>query len=685
MGADTDRNRVEREALDLSERIRRHQHEYHVLSRPSVSDAEYDRLFDRLVEIEGTYPDLKTPDSPTQRVGSDLTADLPEKRHTIPVLSLDKGYGIDDIGAWMEKTVLAAEHPLGFVLEEKIDGASVVLYYEDGLLARALTRGNGFVGNDITANIRTLGSVPLRLSSPESLAARGEVFLPIARFERINRDRDAPAANPRNLAAGTLRRVRSAEVARIPLDMYVYEGYFADMPATHVDVLDRLTDLGFKLNPRIGYFGDTDDLDSIARLHPTWQVGALKEFRSFLESERAQRQDLGYDIDGLVIKVDRIRVREDLGYTGHHPRWAIAFKFDAPQGVSRVLAVDVQVGRTGRMTPVARIEPVQIAGSTISNVTLHNQEYIDLLELAVGDVVAVSKRGDIIPAVERVVEKNEDGTSTWKMPPTCPSCGSTLQQIGAHTFCTNPEACEDQIRGRLSFFVSRDQMDIDSLGPETLDALFRLGLVRDVWDIYSLNLDGLLGEPGFAEKKIELLRQGIQNSRKRPYRVVLPSLGIPDLGQKATELLVEAGFSSIDDLLRLAQTNDVGPLVAVHGIGERTARGILLEISKPTVRERIEKLREAGLRFSEDPQPGPTLRPSFADTVWCVTGSFDGFKPRSRAADEIRRRGGRVTSAVTSKTTHLLAGDSPGSKLAHAQELGTRVVDEKEFLSLLEE
>jgi DNA ligase (NAD+) len=678
------RAEAEARCRELSDRLRLYQHAYYVQAHPLATDAEYDRLFDELAAIEKEYPELAAADSPTRRVGSDLTQELPEVAHTIPVLSLDKAYTLADLQAWLDKAQRNAGQALSFVCEEKIDGSSIVLYYEEGLLARAVTRGNGLVGNDVTANVKTIGAVPLRLSRPVRLAARGEIFLAKSLFASINERMEEPFANPRNLASGSLRRVKSREVAEVPMDIFVYEGSFPEPPGTHREVLESLEDLGFRLNPEVGYFSDDQESRERACRHPGWTVGGLADIGSFLERERARRQSLDYEIDGLVVKVDSLAVREELGYTGHHPRWAMAFKFESPQGETTVKGIQAQVGRTGRITPVARVEPVKISGSTIQNVTLHNQEYIDMLELAVGDRVAVSKRGDVIPAVERVLEKNEAGNATWKLPPECPTCGRGLEKQGAHHFCPNPE-CPDQVRGRLAFFTARGQMDMEGIGPETIDVLISQGLVRDVQDLYTFDPERLLDLPGFGEKKVALLREGIRKSKGQPFRVVLPSLGIPDIGQKAAELLVDAGWGDIDRLLELARSGDAGPLLEIHGIGERTAETLLGELARPAMRSRVERLRAAGLSFSEPPRkPAAGIAQSFAGQRWCVTGSFERFTPRELAMEEVTRRGGRVTSSVTSKTTHLLAGSNPGSKLEKARALGVRIVTEQEFVELLE-
>ena len=657
------RKEAQKRAAELSKELRDYQRAYFVDSRPLVSDAEYDRLFDELTALETRFPDLVQPDSPTRRVGSDLTQELPETAHTIPVLSLDKSYTADELSAWIAKTSRNAEREISFVCEEKIDGASMVLYYEKGILARAVTRGNGLVGNDVTANVKTIGAVPLRLPRPVTVAVRGEVFLARSLFDSINAAMEEPYANPRNMASGSLRRVKSSEVAGIPLSIFVYEGWFQDAAATHHETLEKLGELGFRLNPRTRFFSDS---------------GGIIDF---IETERRERKSLDYEIDGIVVKVDELAARESLGYTGHHPRWAIAFKFESPEGATTLRAIDVQVGRTGRVTPVARVEPVKLSGATISNVTLHNQEYIDMLELAIGDRVAVSRRGDVIPAIERVLEKNETGAATWQLPHDCPICGTELKKQGAHHFCPN-EGCPDQVRGRLAFFVGRGQMDIEGIGPETIEVLTANGLVRDVEDLYTFKPDKLLELPGFGEKKVAQIRDGIEKSRGQPFHVVLPSLGMPDIGQKVTELLIDAGYRDIDAMLALAETGDPAPLLEIHGIGERTAETLLRELGRPRMKRRIEKLRKAGVQLSETGVSSDLPR-TFAGQTWCVTGSFETFNPREKAMDEVVRRGGRAGSSVTGKTTHLLVGANPGGKLAKAQKVGAAIVTEKEFLELL--
>lgn len=678
------------EIANLSRILRQCQHEYYVLARPAMSDEEYDGLFDSLKSLERQFPELILPDSPTARVGSDLSADLPEAAHSIPVLSLDKAYTVEGIGDWMRKSAKSADSPLSFTAEEKIDGVSIVLYYEEGLLVRALSRGNGYVGNDVTANVKTIKSVPLRLTEPQTLTVRGEIYLAENDFNSINKTMETPYANPRNLAAGVLRRIKSREVAAIPLNIFVYDGYFPEPPATNALSMEKLESLGFRLNPRLGYFAEDSSVAKLRTSHPSWFCGGYDDIRDFIRGEGEGRTELPYAIDGLVFKVNEMSLRNVLGFTGHHPRWAIAYKFEAPLGVTTVKAIDVQVGRTGRVTPVARVAPVEIGGSTVSNATLHNQDYIDILELSIGDTVAVSKRGDIIPAVEKVVLKNEEGNTVWKMPEDCPECGSRLSFVGAHMFCEN-SSCPAKVRGGIFFFTGKGQMDIENLGPETINVAMEAGLIRDMADIYSADFDALGDLSGFGEKKIALIKEGIGKSKTRPYERVLVSLGIPGLGEKAAELLIDAGYRDVDDLIRLAEKANtveadaaLEELTAIPGIGEKTAEIILRAFADPELLNRIGKLKKAGLNFrAEAGTSSPVGEPIFEGQTWCVTGSFEKFNPRSKAMDLVKRYGGKTVSQVSNSTTHLLAGTGGGSKLSKAGELDIKVVGEKDFLDML--
>ncbi len=693
-------NDVSQKAQELRNLLLEYQKAYYVDGRPLVSDLEYDRLFDELSILEKGYPNLKTPDSPTQRVGSDLTGDFPEVEHSIPVLSLDKAYSDGEILSWISKTIKNTGENLSFVLEEKIDGFSVVLYYEKGILARAVTRGNGFVGNDVTANAKTIQTIPLRLTEPVDIAVRGEIYLSKAVFEKINATLEEPYANPRNLAAGTIRRNKSSETAQVPLSIFVYEGFwnFHENNITdHIQILSRLKALGFTVNPHLAYFCKTKE-ESSRRLSQAGLEGQALSFANLpqaIKNATEKRAGLSYEIDGLVVKVNELETREELGYTGHHPRWAIAYKFEAPQAQTVVLDIDVQVGRTGRVTPMARIKETPLSGSTIKNITLHNQDYINELELAVGDTVAISKRGDVIPAVENVLEKNENGNTTWQMPQTCPQCNSVLVKRGAHHFCLNQD-CPAQIKGRLSFFCAKEQMDIEGLGPKTVEFLFDNGFVKRPEDFYTFNYDTLLDYEGFGTegKKISIIKRGLEESKKVPFRRVLVALGVPEFGKKATELVIKAGYDNIDKILALSDNENFEALSNIKGLGPVMAKLIIDGFKNQDLRTTIAHLRASGLQMDEkcntslcvgenEEQSKNALPQIFEGQSWCVTGTFEHFVPRSKAMEEIKKRGGSEVSAVSGKTTCLLAGQGAGSKLAKAKALGVRIVTEDEFIKLL--
>ncbi len=667
---------------ELKSLLNTYQEEYYKDASPSVSDLFYDTLMDELVALENEYPSLKSNDSPSLRVGSDLTSTFPEVAHTAPMLSLDKVYGSEGIVQWMERHRKNGWDSLTYTVEEKIDGVSLVLYYRDGLLEKAVTRGNGFVGNDVTSNARTIQAIPLSIPDKLTIAVRGEVFISKNDFLRLNEALETPYANARNLASGSLRRIKSSETSKVPLDMYVYDAHApeGELPfSSHTEMLDYLMKAHFPVNPSLAVVGNPKGVQPPFARHIT-----LEELPAYLESLYQKRSSLAHEIDGMVIKVNEIGLRDDIGYTNHHPKWALAYKFDSPQGLSVLEGIDVQVGRTGRITPVARIRPVRVAGSTISNITLHNQEYISLLELAIGDTVAISKRGDVIPAVEKVTEKNEEGNTTYLMPDTCPSCSSPLILRGAHTFCENP-SCPDQVTGRIKFFVGRGQMDIESFGPETVQYLFDRGYIHDIQDLYTCDYRQLVGEEGFGEKKVAQLIKSVEESRKRPFSTVLIALGIPELGKKGVQLLTDNGIRDMESLLALVDADDTERLLQIKGFGEKSVTLLFDALKNPAMRHRIDALRSAGLQLSEGEAEDQHVSDRFRGQIWVITGSFEHFSPRSLAAKELEARGAQVTGSVSGATTHLLAGEKAGSKRAKAEKLGVRIVDEAEFIAMLEE
>lgn len=669
----------------LSRELLHHQYLYYVLAEPVISDAQYDQLFDELQGLEAAHPELAWENSPTRRVGSDLDNSFPEKAHTIPVLSLDKVYQEDALLEWMEKTCRAAGRELGFVVEEKIDGASIVLYYREGRLQHALTRGNGEVGNDVSANVRTIRQVPLAIEEGGELAVRGEIYLPRAEFAAFNAEFENKYANPRNLAAGSLRNLKSALVARVPLRLFCYEGFFAgDAPLSHLHALQRLQRAGFPLNRRLGFFCDDEARRrQAAEWFPAAVIGPRSEIPAFIAAGRENRAALPYEIDGLVVKVDELAVREELGVTAHHPRWAVAVKFDAPLAETELLDIQIQIGRNGRVSPVAVLKPVKLSGSSITRATLHNQDYIDLLELGIGDRVSISKRGDVIPAVEEVVEKDAEHPSIFRLPSECPFCRSLLVREGGHHFCRNEE-CPERRKRLLIHFAAKDQMDIDTLGEKTLSFLFDQGWVRDPADLYEFDFSRLLGQEGFKEKKVANIQGSIARSKSQPFARVLTALGLEGLGASAAQALLAGGFTDIERILEAAAREDEAAFAAIEGIGAVTAAQLIRHFRHPRHIELIGRLQGAGLCFQAEAAATPLTDERFRGQTWVITGTFAHFQPREKAAEEIRRRGGQVAAGISGKTTHLLLGAEPGSKLQKAQAMGVTLVDEAGFLALLD-
>ena len=669
---------------EIAAALLKHQYLYYVKARPEISDEEYDRMFDELLRLERKFPQYAGVNSPSRRVGSDLDNTFAEKPHGVPVLSLDKLYRPEELGQWLLKTAAAAGGDVGFTIEEKIDGASIVLYYDRGELQYALTRGNGSLGNDVSPNVRTVSQVPLRIAESSRLAVRGEIFITRSDFERFNSGMAEKYANPRNLAAGALRNLKSSQAARVPLAIFVYEGFFQNEPfRDHLEILQRLEQLGFRVNPRLGFVSDNEGKRRRAReMFPGITAAPISAVEDYLRRQAANRLEVPYDIDGLVVKIVEMDIRQELGTTAHHPRWAMAYKFDSPQGRTILLDVQVQVGRNGRVTPVAVLKPVALSGSTVTRATLHNQDYIDMLELGIGDEVSISRRGDVIPAVDDVLEKSEQAPGIFKLPGLCPFCRQPLLKEGAHHFCKN-EACPERRRRTLIYFCAKDQMDIETLGEKTIAFLFAKGWVQSVPDIYRCDYGLLAGEEGFKEKKIARIRAGVELSKGRPFARVLAALGFEGLASAVAAALIAHGFDTIDTIIAAARNDDWEVFAAIEGIGETTARLLVNHFRKPENLKLIADLKAAGLKFTAETTASGRIDDSLAGQVWVITGSFANFVPRSLAAVEIEKHGGRVAENVSAHTGFLLAGANPGSKLTRAEKLGIAVVTEGEFLKII--
>ncbi len=678
---------IKKRIEELAKELLRHQYLYYVKAEPEISDREYDRMFDELLELEKKYPELTLANSPTKRVGSDLDNTFPEKEHTIPVLSLDKEYTGEELEKWLTKTIKNANQELSFVVEEKIDGASIVLYYKTGQLESALTRGNGIVGNDVIENVRTIKQVPLVTDENSDFTVRGEIYIKKSEFDTYNQTFDNKYSNPRNLAAGSLRNIKSSVVANVPLNIFTYEGFFeSTITNDHILALSKLKELGFRINKNMGFFSDNKEQISVVREKlPGITTGDIGDLSAYVRERKGQRDRLDYEIDGLVIKVNELDVRELLGYTSHHPRWAVAFKFDAPTAQTKLIDIQVQIGRNGRVTPVGILEPVKIAGSVVARATLHNQEYIDMLELGRGDFVSISKRGDIIPAVEEVIEKDLDHPTVFKFPDTCPFCSSRLEKDGAHHFCKNRE-CPERIKRSIIYFAAKNQMDIDTLGEKTIAFMFEKGYIKGIPDLYTFDYNELLKEEGFKEKKVNNIKTSVENSKKKPFRKVLTALGFDGLGTSAVSDLVKHGFNSIEKIIETASGKNVEDFSQIEGFGEIMARLIIQHFTDPQNLALIDALKKIGLNFREEikePLEMEEQALTFKDQIWVITGSFEYYSPRSKAAEEIEKRGGKVADSVSSRTTHLLAGSSPGSKLGKAKRLNVSIINETDFLEML--
>lgn len=658
---------------------------YYIDSSPIMSDKEFDKYFDELVELEKKYPQYKDANSPTVRVGSDIIQELPERKHSIPVLSLDKCYSVSEIYNWITKTENKLNSKIQIIVEPKIDGAGIVLYYKDGEIDMALTRGNGFIGNDVTENIKTIKTIPLHIDYMGNLAVRGEVYIPKNEFEVFNKKyANSTYSNPRNLASGTMRRQKSSESAKFPLSAFFYEAYLIDGTNfdSHYENLLFLKENNFPINDYIGFFGDKINITK--NLFKKLSTGSITDLGHYISKMNNLRESLEYEIDGLVLKINDLASREELGFTQHHPRWAIAYKFVAPSAITKVVSISVQVGRAGRITPVANLKPVTLSGSVISRATLHNQDYIDALEVNVGDTVTISKRGDVIPAVEEVIEKGEYATP-YKISFVCPSCHKTLTKQGAHLFCKNPK-CKDRILSGLQYFVGKNQMNIEHLGEKTLEFLFHNGFVTSIPEIYEYDYTKLINQEGFKDKKIDNLIHSIENSKNNDFVTVLTSLGFSDMGPRVARLLV-TNFKTIDNIINLSKNNEIEKFTQIEGIGEKIANSIIKHFTTIENIKLINKLKDKdiGLNFEYKPNQIEVGKQFFKDTKWLITGSFKNFKPREKAIELIIKYGGQEVKSVSSRTTYLLCGEKPGSKLEKSKKLGIKILDEEEFIAILRE
>ncbi len=660
------RKQAEAKIRKLRAEVRHHEYLYHVRDRPEISDAEYDRLFEDLKQLEASFPELVTADSPTQRVGAAPLDEFPTVAHAAPMLSLDSAHDEAAVRRFDTRVRKAlGVTSVEYVVEPKLDGASVELVYAEGVLARASTRGDGTKGEGITENVRTIATVPLRLrdGAPPFLALRGEVMMPVSGFEQLNErlleEGREPFANPRNAAAGSLRQLDPQITASRPLDLFVYDILDAGDAsfATQWDVFEALATWGLRVS----------DLPS--------RVGSVPEILEYHENLESQRDDLEYEIDGVVIKVNDSAGREALGATAHHPRGALAFKFPPRKEVTRVIKIIPSVGRTGVVTPVAMMRPVELSGVTVSRATLHNREEVSRKDIRDGDLVRVQRAGDVIPqVVERVPESGHRRPRPFAMPATCPSCGASLVERGPFSVCPNSFGCPAQLVGRLVHFASRDALDIEGLGGETARLFVAEQLVRELPDLFELQAQDLLKLEGFADKSAGNLIRAITDASRVDLHRFLYGLGIPEVGATVAKTLAQH-FGSLDTL-RGASRQD---LETVDGVGPKMAEQIRGFFDDPRIEQMLDELLDGKIKVRN---PKRTSASALTGTTFVLTGTLSTFS-RREATDVVESIGGKVTSSVSRETNYVVVGDDPGSKYDKAVALSVTILDEKAFLKLL--
>jgi DNA ligase (NAD+) len=664
---------IEKRIETLRDKIRHHEYRYYVIDDPEISDAEFDQLMIQLKKLEDEHPKLITPDSPTQRVGGKPREGVVKAAHSSPMLSLDNTYNVEDLRGWERRVhELSGRNDIDYVCELKLDGMSLALLYENGKLLRGITRGDGTIGEDVTLNVRTVRSIPLSIPKdklkaagiPPDFEVRGEMLMPIAAFRKMNQQREEKGlslfANPRNATAGTVRQLEPSIVAERRLDYFAY--MLLRDGRTFIDrqweTLNALNAAGFKVNPSRKLAKSFDEV---------WK---------FIEQEETRREKLPYEIDGIVIKVDRTALQEELGYTGKAPRWAIAYKYAARGGITQIEGILWQVGRTGKLTPVAMLKPVPIGGTTVSRATLHNPDEIERLGVRVGDWVEVERGGDVIPKVTRVVDDKDHprGHKLIHVPDTCPVCGTKVVRTEGEVdyFCVNAN-CPAKLRETILHFASRGVMNIDGMGEALVNQLTDRGLVKNVADLYKLTEADLLSLERMGEKSAQNVLREIEASKKLPLERVIYGLGIRFVGERTAQFLAEH-LGSMDALMKASEEE----LQEVNEVGPRIAQSIAEFFHEPKNRELVERLRQAGLTFAGTKKERGT---KLAGKTFVLTGTLT--RPRDLVKKTIEDAGGRVSGSVSKKTDYVVAGADAGSKLDKAKELGVSVIGEKDLDELL--
>ena len=656
----------------LRQLINYHNYRYYVLDDPEISDGEYDRLMEELRSLETAYPELSSPESPTQRVGAGPLESFGIVHHEIPMLSLANVFSSDGLLKWYQRiTGLLGRQQLELVVELKIDGLAVSLTYLDGRFAVGATRGDGVQGEDITQNLRTVRSVPLLLTgrAPKKIEVRGEVYLPKKGFQRVNEERMAQGlplfANPRNAAAGSVRQLDPRITASRPLDVFIYAlGQLVDgeEPSTHWEALNYMASLGFKVNPL------------------RWRFSTIEEVIEHCKGWETKKESLDYEIDGLVIKVNDLGLQQELGYVGREPRWAVAYKFPPTQATTKLLSIEINVGRTGSLNPFAVLEPVKVGGVTIRQASLHNEEDIHRKDIRIGDTVLIQRAGDVIPqVVGPILSKRTGEEKIFYMPDRCPSCSGPVVKPADEAMhrCTNTLSCPAQQYELLKHFVSRPAMDIQGIGESLSNALLAVGLVHDPADLYYLKAEQLVGLERMGKKSAENVLKAIAESKERPLARLIFALGIRHVGEEVAKLLA-ATFGSIDRLM-VATFEE---LSSIEGIGPKIAQSVVDYFANERNKEVIKKLKEAGLRFEESAE-APRSQLPLAGKSFVITGTLKGLS-RAQAEERIQQLGGQVSNTVSKKTDYLVVGADPGSKLQRAEALGIQILTDEQFQKMLE-
>ncbi|MFN8255759.1 MAG: NAD-dependent DNA ligase LigA [Bacteroidales bacterium] len=667
MNSETAKGRI----LVLRDELNYHNHRYYVLANPEISDFEYDSKMKELQELESLFPEYFDPNSPTQRVGSDINLEFVQVKHKYDMLSLANTYNEQELRDFDNRVYKLLLEPATYVCELKFDGTAIGLTYEKGEFVRAVTRGDGEFGDDVTANVRTIKSIPMKLSGkdfPAEFEIRGEIFLPHKAFNAINKSREEsgepPLANPRNAAAGTLKMQNSSMVAQRGLDSYLYYLLGDNLPSdSHYENLQRAREWGFKISE---HTRKAENIDEV------WQ---------FIEYWDKERKNLPYDIDGIVIKVDSLSRQKQLGFTSKSPRWAISYKFKAERVSTRLLSVDFQVGRTGAITPVANLEPVFLAGTTVKRASLHNADQIELFDLKINDLVFIEKGGEIIPKIVGVdLEKRDNTVSEIVYVTNCPECGTELIRMEgeAKHYCPNDTSCPPQIKGKIIHFVSRKAMNIEALGEETIELLYNNKLVSDISGLFDLKKEHLLPFKKSGDKWAENIISGIESAKKVPFDKVLFALGIRYVGETGAKKLA-AAFSNIDELSGATFEQ----LLAVEEIGTKIAESVVSYFKNETNQLLISKLKAAGLQFESAGNDIPKTN-KLEGKTFVISGVFVKHS-RDELKDRIVQNGGKNTGSISANTDYVLAGDKMGpSKLEKAVKLGIKIINEEDFLSMIQ-